>query len=162
MRRERGRFDARRAVPPERGAVAERLRGFTSTGHTFSVCIRGRETPQAFQASPPFRRGSRIPLVLRHPGTPSPMPERRLPLRPVHSRGNVPHRPRQYSPQDTAILAAEYSGTWYRVLRYLARSTPAASAESGNICSPTCKALSVFLCIFAPGNMILWQQTIRY
>ena len=70
MRRERGRFDARRAAPPERGAVAERLRGFTSTGHTFSVCIRGRETPQAFQASPPFRRGSCFLPVLPHPGMP--------------------------------------------------------------------------------------------
>ena len=70
MRQERGRFDARRAAPPERGAVAERLRGFTSTGHTFSVCIRGRETPQAFQASPPFRRGSCFLPVLPHPGMP--------------------------------------------------------------------------------------------
>ena len=60
-------------APPERGAVARRLRGLTRTGQTsgnaswmfrecnsgcFRGCFCGCETPQALRASSPFRRSS--------------------------------------------------------------------------------------------------------
>ena len=47
----------RETAPPERGAVAKRLRGFTST-RAYFMCVRGCETPQARWASSPFRRSS--------------------------------------------------------------------------------------------------------